>query len=303
MEIRIEIHRPWSLVTVLAGIVGGLLLLTSGVPQTSVRAELMTDVTSEMPEGTGGDEQAPQVVIHTAEDDIRRARGEREVLLRREEILRYQINRLEQERGLMKQDLSEESDESFRATLRSLMDLLEDRSMAERRILEGYREIWQAQESASIAAQIGSDNPQIHLMWPVEPVYGISATFDDPSYKELFGLDHKAVDIPALQSTTIVAAEDGIVESVVDNGFGFSYIVIRHDGYATMYGHVSALYVEKGQKVLQGDPIAKSGGMPGTKGAGNLSTGPHVHFEVITGDGHVNPLKYLPTAGITMGDS
>lgn len=301
MGIHIEIQRPFALAVVLAGMTSSFLFLTTG-QQVTVRAQLSANEETDVLQGTGGDELSPQLVIHTAENDIRRARGEREVLLRREEILRYQIDRLEQERTLMKQDLSGESDEEFRATLRSLMDLLEDRTKAEERILEGYREIWQAQENAIAAAQIGSDNPHIDLMWPVEPVYGISATFDDQSYKEIFGLAHKAIDIPALQETTVVAAEDGVVESVVDNGFGFNYIVIRHDGYATMYGHVSAFYVEKGNKVLQGDPIAKSGGMPGTKGAGNLSTGPHVHFEVITGEGHVNPLKYLPIAGVSIGE-
>lgn len=301
MDINVQIDRPALLLSVLALTFGTVAWSMSGAAPV-VQADVLADtevIVDEEPRGGEGD--APQVVIRTAEEDIRRARAERELLLRREEILRYQIDRLEEERNYMKNDLSPEYDEEFRATLRYLMDLLEDRRKAEDRILQGFKDLWEAQESALAAAQIGKDNPSIHLLWPVEPVYGISATFKDAAYQAVFGLEHKAIDIPALQGTTVLAADDGIVEDVVDKGYGFSYVVVRHDGYATLYGHVSAFYVQKGDKVMQGDPIAQSGGMPGTKGAGNLSTGPHLHFEVITGAGHVNPLQYLPTAGIEIG--
>ena len=63
-----------------------------------------------------------------------------------------------------------------------------------------------------------------------------------------------------------------------------------------MYGHISGFLVEERQKVRAGDAVALSGGRPGTKGAGRLTTGAHLHFEVLKDGTQVNPLQYLPEA-------
>lgn len=133
------------------------------------------------------------------------------------------------------------------------------------------------------------------LMWPVDPSRGISAYFHDESYKKYFGVPHEAIDIRAYQESPIYAPADGIVYKVRDNGYGYSYLIIAHsDNLLTVYGHVYEFLVEEGDMVLQGQPIAKSGGMPGTLGAGTMTTGPHLHFEVYDNGVHVNPLDYLP---------
>lgn len=300
MHINIHVERPVALLLVLSATFGALGWLMNGT-QMPVSANLVGQVAdTDIQTGEGGEGDAPQVVIHAAEDSIRQARAAHDLLVNREQILRYQIERISNERKLMQSDLTPELDAEFLSTLHQLSVLLEDKRNSEDQILRGFKEIWQAQESANAAAQIGKANPDIHLIWPVQPVYGVSATFDDPAYLKLFGIPHKAVDIPELQGTTIVAADTGVVEDAVDNGMGFSYIIVRHDGYSTLYGHVSEFYVAKGQHVMQGDPIGRTGGMPGTEGAGSLSTGPHLHFELITGEGKVNPLQYLPTSGVSV---
>jgi len=248
----------------------------------------------------GGSEDVPQLAIHTAEDEMRRDRIGQELTERHIDVLKYQLKRLEAERNIMQAELTPELNEEFRQALRSLVELIEGKRRADAKMVESFQQMWEARRAGMAAAALSDIDPNIYIEWPVKPMYGISAIFDDPEYEQFFGFKHNAIDIPALQGTTIGSAEDGVVEEVVDNGMGYSYITVRHNGYVTLYGHVSGFLVSTGDTVLAGAPIAYSGGMPGTPGAGNLSTGPHVHFELIAGDGHLNPLPYLPAAGVQL---
>lgn len=131
--------------------------------------------------------------------------------------------------------------------------------------------------------------------WPVSPTLGLSAFFHDAEYQGAMGVQHNAVDIRALQGTKIHAPADGVVSKTADNGMGYSYIIVAHEnGYMTLYGHVNQISVKVGDTVRQGQTIGLTGGMPGTKGAGWLTTGPHLHFEVFKNFQHVDPLLYLP---------
>jgi murein DD-endopeptidase MepM/ murein hydrolase activator NlpD len=131
--------------------------------------------------------------------------------------------------------------------------------------------------------------------WPIEPKLGISAYFHDASYEERMGLIHEAIDIPTEDRSTAHAPADGTVATVADNGMGYSYLVIEHDGgFATVYGHVSYFYVQEGDEVRAGQIVALTGGVPGERGAGRISTGPHLHFEVHKDGAPVDPLPYLP---------
>lgn len=288
MPLHIEVSRPLSFLVIVGTAFVGLSVAMSDQSQHTVTADAQ------------GGEVAPQLLVHTAEDEMRRARLESELAERHIEVLKYQLSRLEEERKLMGQDLSLEQNEQFRAGLRMLVELIEGKRRADDKMVASFQEMWEANRAGLAAATLSEDNPQIAIRWPVEPTYGISAVFRDPEYKKFFGMEHNAIDIPALQGTAVTAAADGVIEEVRDNGMGYSYITIRHDGYVTLYGHMSEMHVAPGEQVLRGDPIGFSGGMPGTKGAGNLTTGPHLHFELITGEGHINPLKYLPAAGVQL---
>lgn len=131
--------------------------------------------------------------------------------------------------------------------------------------------------------------------WPIEPDRGISAYFKDQAYVGVFGVQHYAIDIPAYQGTPTRAAADGVVYTVKDNGYGYSYIILAHaDGIMTVYGHMTEMLVTAGETISKGEIIGLSGGMPGTKGAGYMTTGPHLHFEVLKGGKHQDPMYYLP---------
>jgi murein DD-endopeptidase MepM/ murein hydrolase activator NlpD len=98
---------------------------------------------------------------------------------------------------------------------------------------------------------------------------------------------HTGVDWATAAGTPIFAAGNGTVEKVGwEGGYG-KYIKIRHsNGYETAYGHMTAFArnIQPGSKVRQGQVI-------GFVGSTGVSTGPHVHFEILVNGSFVDPLK------------
>lgn len=88
-----------------------------------------------------------------------------------------------------------------------------------------------------------------------------------------------ALDIDCPQGTPLHAPQAGTCHTrKLSDSYGW-YIRLD-DGPLSIYlAHLSRFYVSEGEKVDAGDLIARSGGLPGTPGAGN-STGDHLHFEV-----------------------
>lgn len=102
---------------------------------------------------------------------------------------------------------------------------------------------------------------------------------------------HDGVDIAAEIGTEVNAVASGVVEkaqALASFGHGYGkYVVINHGyGYKTLYGHLSKVLVQEGQKVERWELI----GLVGTTG---MTTGPHVHFEVHMNDAAVDPEAYI----------
>jgi murein DD-endopeptidase MepM/ murein hydrolase activator NlpD len=226
-------------------------------------------------------------------EEIGKLRSKQIVLARREELLTLQLLALERERLEAGTPLHPALLEDIRRGRSALVLLLREEREAEGRFIEELRYRWEADGLGRLAS-LGERGTPSFASWPVEPLEGISAGFRDAHYEQLFGIAHEGLDIPTEQGTVVRAPEDGVVETVEDNGMGFSYAIVKHDGYATLYGHLSAFLVEEGQAIVQGEPIGLSGGRPGTRGAGRLTTGPHLHFEVLIDGEHRDPLPYLP---------
>jgi murein DD-endopeptidase MepM/ murein hydrolase activator NlpD len=136
--------------------------------------------------------------------------------------------------------------------------------------------------------------PKPQFSWPV---YGpLSAGFRDPAYRERFGIPHLGLDIVMGQGSPVHATADGMVFLARDGGdSGYSYVLVGHrGGYATLYGHLSAISVTAGQDLRHGAMIGLSGGEIGAHGSGPTTTGPHLHFEVLVNGKNVDPRSVLP---------
>jgi murein DD-endopeptidase MepM/ murein hydrolase activator NlpD len=109
---------------------------------------------------------------------------------------------------------------------------------------------------------------------------------------------HTGVDWGAPMGTPIFAAGSGAIEEIGPKGGYGKYIRIRHaNGYETAYGHMTAFArgLDVGSKVRQGQII-------GFVGSTGLSTGSHVHFEILVNDRFVDPMRIkLPRGRVLDG--
>lgn len=99
---------------------------------------------------------------------------------------------------------------------------------------------------------------------------------------------HEGVDLAGPAGQPVYATGDGVVESTDVNFSGYgNVIIIDHGfGYKTRYAHLQEIKVTAGQVVIRGDRI-------GTLGSSGLSTGPHLHYEVIYRGTQINPWNFL----------
>jgi murein DD-endopeptidase MepM/ murein hydrolase activator NlpD len=98
---------------------------------------------------------------------------------------------------------------------------------------------------------------------------------------------HTGVDWATAYGTPIFASGNGVVEKVGPEGGYGKYVRIKHNnGYETAYGHMSAFAkgLEPGKRVRQGQII-------GFVGSTGMSTGPHVHYEILVNGRFVDPMR------------
>jgi murein DD-endopeptidase MepM/ murein hydrolase activator NlpD len=231
--------------------------------------------------------------LETQEQDLRRKKDEIVVLQAK---LIEKKNQLSLEQKAKKQILTETRGAEWR--FQSLLaEAISEQKQAEKEIAEAEKLIRQKlaeQKEREMLEKLEEGEGPMIFSWPV-PQDTITCYFHDPEYpfRKWLG-EHSGIDIRSEQGTDVRAAAAGYVAKAKDGGFGYSYIMLIHNnGFATVYGHLSKIFVEEETYVRRGQVIGKSGGMPGTPGAGRFSTGPHLHFEVRLNGIPVNPLDYL----------
>jgi murein DD-endopeptidase MepM/ murein hydrolase activator NlpD len=97
---------------------------------------------------------------------------------------------------------------------------------------------------------------------------------------------HLGLDLAAPSGTPVVAPAPGIVTHVGRSfATGLVMEITHANGVRSRYLHLRSVTVREGQRVLRGTLIA-------AVGSSGLSTGPHLHYEVLVGGHPVNPLHY-----------
>ncbi|GAA4884250.1 M23 family metallopeptidase [Saccharopolyspora cebuensis] len=107
-----------------------------------------------------------------------------------------------------------------------------------------------------------------------------------------WGSSHNGIDIANDIGTPIRSVAAGeVINAGPASGFG-QWIRVQHDdGTISVYGHINTIDASVGDRVDAGEQIA-------TMGNRGQSTGPHLHFEIITGGSKINPLPWLQERGI-----
>lgn len=106
-----------------------------------------------------------------------------------------------------------------------------------------------------------------------------------------FAWYHPAVDIGADVGTPIYSAQSGTVSQVWTSGWNYGYgihvVVSGDNGYSTLYAHMSGINVSVGDRVNAG------GSVVGWVGLTGRTSGPHLHFEIRSSGGNLNPLGFM----------
>ena len=108
---------------------------------------------------------------------------------------------------------------------------------------------------------------------------------------------HDGVDFISSGDPTVVASQSGTVTLAArSGGYGLTVEITNDFGVITRYAHLRRFLVQAGDRIEAGDPI-------GIMGSTGLSTGPHLHYEVLVKGIPVNPLQTLRMAQNALEDS
>ncbi|MHB1926692.1 MAG: M23 family metallopeptidase [Leptospirillum sp.] len=123
-------------------------------------------------------------------------------------------------------------------------------------------------------------------IWPVHGV--LTSGFGWRNSPFGVGRDfHPGIDIAGPTGIPVVATAEGTVLAAGwDQGYGKAIRILHGEGLETLFGHLDSVVVSPGQRVSRGEVI-------GYLGNTGLSTGPHLHYEILRHNRPVNPTRYI----------
>lgn len=149
-----------------------------------------------------------------------------------------------------------------------------------------------------------SDKETAPVAWPAYPVSQISTIFKDADFEKENGFKNLNIEMAVDQGTAVYAMRDGVVYSVHQGSDQISWLLIAHtDGYVSAYSYLSSIAVEPGEMVKRGQFIARSGGEPGTAGAGFKSEGANLTFYLFKDGIAIDPLTVLDLSVVVDRDA
>jgi hypothetical protein len=131
----------------------------------------------------------------------------------------------------------------------------------------------------SSEASVMARDLSYEFAWPADGAISTPMSWAHPT----------GIDIAATLGEAVRAVRSGVVKEAGGDTcclYGY-YVIVEHDGgWTSLYGHVSEILVEPGDRVEQGDVL----GLAGDTGK---ATGVHLHFELWSDGAPVNPVDYL----------
>ena len=124
------------------------------------------------------------------------------------------------------------------------------------------------------------------ILWPVK--YGkVTSKFGNRTHPVLKSVKfHRGVDIAVSIGTPVYSGIKGRVTFAGRKGnYGNLVEIEGNDGIKVRYAHLNSIDVVTGQKVSDGEKVAETGNT-------GISTGPHLHYEIIIDENPVNPLNF-----------
>lgn len=153
------------------------------------------------------------------------------------------------------------------------------------------------EENKAPAADEGMQNGNISYIPPVSGAVTKDYSGDELVFSETMQdwRTHNGIDFAADDGTDVLAAADGTVEAITENGMmGTSVIILHSGGVRTIYSNLSDIgLVNIGDDVTQGAIIGKTG----STAAAEVSEPPHLHFEMSVNEEPVNPHDYIQISG------
>ena len=216
----------------------------------------------------------------------------------KETVKNEKINHIEKDRGIIK--ISEEEGESTKNTgiirIRdSIADINTKKDMES--ISLSRTESFKGKVRENINEKNRADNQNIQIesieskgfgkiLWPVK--YGkITSKFGNRNHPVLKSVKfHRGVDIAVSIGTPVYSGIKGRVTFAGRKGnYGNLVEIEGNNRIKVRYAHLNSIDVVTGQKVSDGEKVAETGNT-------GMSTGPHLHYEIIIDENPVNPLDF-----------